>query len=36
MENQKDRHEALLAEIKKSNEEKAKMRSVMERLLEEL
>jgi len=36
IEDQKDRHEALLTEIKKSNDEKAKMRSVMERLLEKL
>jgi len=36
IEYQKDCPEALLTEIKKSSEEKAKMRSVMERLLEKL
>ena len=36
IEQQKDRQDALLLEIKKSNEEKAKMREVMERLVERL
>jgi len=36
IEEQKGRHEELIAEIRKGNEEKAKMRSVIERLVEKL
>ena len=36
LEDRRDRHEIMIAEIKKSNEEKAKIRSVMEKLLDKL